>query len=240
MIDRDGEGQSEESVSKNAQWFDRNAGYVQNVSELDTYRRLREETDRRLNDPGLLLDIGNGGVFDYDVTKARKLTALDLFLDADTAPVQAPNIEYVRGSALDLPFGDASFDTVFMSMLLHHLTGGTVAETRLNVRKAIAECARVAKPDGRVVIVESCVPAWFYAFERIAYRPACATVGRLIEHPMTLQHTARSLTDMLNSHFSRVVDDPIPKGRWVLQFGYRVPSVLTPVEVHIFSADGKR
>ncbi|MGD1067918.1 MAG: class I SAM-dependent methyltransferase, partial [Vulcanimicrobiaceae bacterium] len=179
MIDTDGQGQSEGSASKNALWFDHNAEYAQNVSTLDTYRRLRKETDHRLGDPGLLLDIGNGGVFDYDVTKARKLTALDLFLDGKTAPVQAPNIEYVRGSALDLPFDDGSFDTVFMSMLLHHLTGGTVAETLLNVRKSIAECARVVKPDGRVVIVESCVPAWFYVFERIAYQPACATVGRL-------------------------------------------------------------
>ncbi|SKA00556.1 Ubiquinone/menaquinone biosynthesis C-methylase UbiE [Enhydrobacter aerosaccus] len=54
----------------------------------------------------------------------------------------------IEGAAETLPFDDASLDLVVSSYLLHELP----AEVRL---KALAEMARVAKPDGLIVIVES-------------------------------------------------------------------------------------
>jgi ubiquinone/menaquinone biosynthesis C-methylase UbiE len=229
-------GQSETSVRKNSAWFDGNADYAEHVASLDTYKRLRAELDSRMTTPGLLLDIGNGGVFDYDTTLAENIVALDLFLEESTIASLPPNVRSVRGSALDLPFDDASFDTVFMSMLLHHLTGSTVAECQANLDQAIAECGRVVKPNGRVLIVESCVPSWFHSFETMVFRPATAVAAKLIEHPMTFQHTAHLVATALRRHFTVVSDDLIPKGRWILQFGYRVPSFITPVEMHIFEA----
>jgi ubiquinone/menaquinone biosynthesis C-methylase UbiE len=56
-------------------------------------------------------------------------------------------LEVVEGSADSLPYPPASFDTVFCTLVLHHLRGPMQAV-------AIREMRRVLRPGGRAVIVE--------------------------------------------------------------------------------------
>jgi ubiquinone/menaquinone biosynthesis C-methylase UbiE len=51
------------------------------------------------------------------------------------------------GDATTLPYGDSSFDFVFTSLFLHELD----AEARL---ASLSEIARVARPEGRVLIID--------------------------------------------------------------------------------------
>lgn len=60
---------------------------------------------------------------------------------ADSAPEDA-RVSFLRGSALDLPFADASFDVVVCSEVLEHIH---------DHRGVLAEIARVLKPGGRFV-----------------------------------------------------------------------------------------
>jgi len=229
-------GQSGQSVAKNATWFKDNRDYRAHIEELDTYQRLRGEVDARLTAATSLLDIGSGGVFDFNTDRFPAVTALDLFLDDQQLSKLPANVTYVQGSALDLPFADQSFETVTISMLLHHLTGSNVAQSWANVQKCIAEVARVLRPGGQFLLVESCVPSWFYQFETVVFQAAGATIGKRMSHPITLQYTASSIAALLRQEFSRVTDEEIPKGRWVLQFGWKVPSIMTPVQAHVFTA----
>ena len=57
-------------------------------------------------------------------------------------------MKLIEGKAEALPFEDASLDLVVSSFLMHELPQ-TIRE------RAIAEMARVVKPDGLVVIVDS-------------------------------------------------------------------------------------
>ena len=52
------------------------------MSELDTYRLIREAITRELAGVGRLLDVGNGGVFEYDTSLVGSIVAVDLFLDS--------------------------------------------------------------------------------------------------------------------------------------------------------------
>jgi ubiquinone/menaquinone biosynthesis C-methylase UbiE len=229
--------QSNESVEKNRRFFAGNATYAEQVGSLDTYARIRAALDTHLPGGETLLDIGNGGVFDYDVARAAKsVTALDLFADGFAGRTLPANVSFVQGSALDIPFPDASFDSIVIVMLIHHLVGASVAESRANVKRCFAECRRVLKPGGKIVVAESCVPSWFYTFERLVFRLAAVTVGKMMSHPVTLQYTIESLRDDLIEHFPQCTIEHVPKGRFVLQFGMKVPSVLTPVQVYILRA----
>lgn len=78
---------------------------------------------------------------------------------ADTA------VEWVEGNALELPFGDASFDAA---------TVGFGVRNVADVPRAIREMARVVRPGGRIAILEITTPQrpplkWFYSvwFDRI-------------------------------------------------------------------------
>jgi len=229
--------QTESSVRKNISFFrDRRASYADQVRNLDTYVNIRASTNEALRGINRLLDIGNGGTFDYDASLVRELVAVDLFLEDLAQAEFPPNVIARNGSALDIPEADAAFDGVVMSMLIHHLVGTTVSKCRSNVSRAIAEAFRVLKPGGKLVVVESCVPGWFYGFENLVFPVASRLIPLCVPHPATLQFPPSFILGLIESHTSNVTLTPIPLGRWVIQYGFKYPSVLTPAAPFRFVA----
>jgi ubiquinone/menaquinone biosynthesis C-methylase UbiE len=102
------------------------------------------------------LDVGCGTgrllAFLHGAWPGMKFTGLDLsppyLAEARRLIGPTARVKLVEGAAERLPFDDASRDLVVSSFLLHELP----KEVRA---RALAEMARVAKPDGLVVIVDS-------------------------------------------------------------------------------------
>ena len=233
MRQRRGVGQTDKSIHKNISFFRDNVrSYSENVQQLDTYAAIRAAIGGAVKGINRLLDIGNGGVFDYDVAAVPSIVALDLFLgDIDTSSYPS-HITFKTGSAFDIPEGNESFDGVIMVMLLHHLVGKSAGESLANVRVAIREALRVLRPGGKLIVVESCVPTWFYLFERAVFPLASRLINVVLSHPATLQYPVNVIAEIADAATSQVDIFRIPKGRWVLQYGYRFPSILTPISVY--------
>jgi ubiquinone/menaquinone biosynthesis C-methylase UbiE len=229
--------QTSSSVEKNSSFFrDHITSYSKDVNTLDTYSAIRESVNDAVRGARRLLDIGNGGVFDYDTSLVGHIVALDLFLDQlPDSYVSPPNVTLKSGSALEIPEPPESFDCVLMVMLIHHLVGKNVAESFRNVELAISEAYRTLSPGGRLVIVESCVPRWFYAFERLVFPLAARAIETVLPHPATLQYPPSTLETLIRELTNAPVQtSAIPAGRWILQYGYKVPAVLTPARAHRF------
>jgi ubiquinone/menaquinone biosynthesis C-methylase UbiE len=102
------------------------------------------------------LDVGCGTgrllAFAHEAWPGLKLTGLDLsqpyLAEARRLVGRTARVRLVEGAAERLPFGDSSLDLVFSSFLMHELP----ADVRVEV---LREMARVAKPEGLVVIVDS-------------------------------------------------------------------------------------
>jgi demethylmenaquinone methyltransferase / 2-methoxy-6-polyprenyl-1,4-benzoquinol methylase len=62
-----------------------------------------------------------------------------------------PDLPFVAGDALQLPFADASFDAVTVSFGLRNLN---------NIEAGLAEMLRVTRPGGRLVVCEFSHPTW--------------------------------------------------------------------------------
>jgi SAM-dependent methyltransferase len=237
MSERPNPNQTSSSVEKNSSFFRDNIGsYSNNVAHLDTYAAIRASVNDAIRGTGLLLDIGNGGVFDYDTDLAGEIVALDLFLDElPKSYIPPQNVRLKTGSALDIPEPSESFDGALMVMLIHHLVGKDVASSLNNVRRAISEAYRVLKPGGSLIILESCVASWFYKFETIVFPIAAPVIEFILPHPATLQYTPSMLSRILREETGAEVEwTKVPVGKWVLQFGYKVPSALTPARPHRF------
>lgn len=233
-------GQDVASVAQNARYFDTNKQYADDVGSLDTYRKIREAIDREISGARNLLDVGNGGVFDYDTDLAERIVGVDLFLDGAPSSL-SENIVLRRGDALALDEPSEAYDRVLEISVFHHLIGADVDSTLLNIARAVAEAHRVLQPGGRLVVMESCVSTRAFMVERRLFG-ALRLLARTpaMRHPATLQFPSATIADLIRSRFGEVVVTPIPVGRWIIQFGLRWPSVLTPARPYLFTATRTR
>lgn len=230
--------QTNASVAKNISFFGRHRDeYDKNIQELDTYKAIRGSINEAIQGIDRLLDIGNGGVFDYETSIVGSIVALDLFLnDLPASFTCPPNVILRTGSALAIPEPDESFDGVLIAMLIHHLIGRTVKESIDNIHRVVREAFRVLRPGGRLIIVESCVPRWFYVFERTVFPFSAPLINAILPHPATLQYPCFLIGSIVEKHNPAIEVSRIRKGRYVLQFGYKFPSVLTPAQPYRFVA----
>ena len=233
--------QSEASAEANSAYFLQHLReYRDSIASIDTYRTLHDFISRKVKGVNELLDVGNGGVFDYEVAQVGTITAVDLFLGDLPSDIIAKyfpeNVKMRQGSALSIPEDDCKFDMVLMVMLLHHLTGANSRSSWLNARQALKEARRVLKPGGRLLVVESCVPTWFFQLEKPALWLVSRLTRTIFSHPITLQFPAEMIENELRCRFGAVQISAIRKGKFVLQFGIKTPSFLTPVMVFAFEA----
>ena len=225
--------QSPRAAQENAAYFADNAEqYTAWLATIDTYRLQGAAITRELTGARRLVDIGNGGAFDYDPSVVDEIVAVDLFAPEQTLP---QNVRFVQGSALKLPLADESCDTVLIVMLLHHLVGDDRAALEQNARRALAEAYRILEPGGRVVLVESCVPPWFLAVEPLLVRPL-ARLAATRGHPPTFQLSAAVVTSLVVETFGSCEAERMPMGRWIVQLGRRWPVALTPARAWLFKA----
>jgi ubiquinone/menaquinone biosynthesis C-methylase UbiE len=83
---------------------------------------------------------GPGRATMYLLARGAAVTALDISAMSITrAHKRAPDAHFVQGTAVALPFGDASFDLVVADGVIHHTP---------DARTAFAESVRVLRPDG--------------------------------------------------------------------------------------------
>jgi demethylmenaquinone methyltransferase / 2-methoxy-6-polyprenyl-1,4-benzoquinol methylase len=98
-----------------------------------------------------------------------------------------PDLPFVAGDALALPFADASFDAVTMSFGLRNVADPATA---------LGELLRVTRPGGRLVICEFSHPTWWpfrvlYTEYLMRALPAVAT--RIASNPDAYVYLAESI-----------------------------------------------
>jgi SAM-dependent methyltransferase len=229
--------QDPESTAQNAGFFAREK-HGEDVAALDTYARIREAIEREIAGCRRLLDVGNGGVFQYDTGLIEEIVAVDLFLDRLPASHFPSNVTPRKGDALALDDPEDSYDGVLEALLYHHLVGARADDLLDNVRRAIAEAARVLAPGGRLIVAESCVPPWFYRVERVMFQMlvSLARTPALGGHPATLQLPFDLLVELVGERLEVASAYRVPPGRWTTQFGRRWPMALTPARAYIVVA----
>ena len=136
--------------------------FARHAGEWDELRALHSadaEVETRLAEAladvplGALLDLGTGTgrMAELFAQAADRVVALDKNLEmlrvarAKLQHLPAARIELVQGDFADLPFADASFDTVLLHQVLHFAP---------DPAPALAEAARVLRPGGRIAIVD--------------------------------------------------------------------------------------
>lgn len=182
---------------------------------------LRPKIARLCRKYGLdpILDIGTATGAQCRALGAAGIHAVGLDLsEAMIAAAKArpsENIEYVVGSAYELPFPEASFNAVLLSLALHE-------HSEEDRSRMLAEALRVLEPDGHLVLVEYSRPAQTYLHipwlviqlienlaggdHRAGFRQFMATDGL---EGLLQRHSLRA-TEIVHSHFHTLAIAIIP------------------------------
>lgn len=150
--------------------------YEQFFSEYDAYRYRKEgHILRRLDQVDwsgkqvLEIGLGQGADSEQLIRRGACWSGLDLTpesierVGARLALRNLPHVALKRGSVLDIPFPDNSFDVVFSHGVLHHVP---------DIDGAQREIQRVLKPDGKLIVM-------LYAKYSLNYLLSIAVIRRL-------------------------------------------------------------
>ncbi len=109
------------------------------------YEKYIQFINQSVSQHGSLLDVGCGaGWSSYLLSQeGYQVVGIDLNPEAFECPA-VPNLTFVPGSAMDLPFQDGSFDVVATHQAIEHIP---------DPQKAIIEMIRVLKPSGILCLV---------------------------------------------------------------------------------------
>ncbi len=132
----------------------------------------------------------------------------------ELARAKAPDVHFQTGNALSLPFSDSQFDAV---------TVGFGARNFADLDAGLAELTRVARPGGRVVVLEITAPqkaplSWFF---RLWFDSVVPRLGRVAGDPDAYSYLPSSVRRFPGPQelARRMAATGLSDVRWVLTAG---------------------
>jgi demethylmenaquinone methyltransferase/2-methoxy-6-polyprenyl-1,4-benzoquinol methylase len=168
--------------------YDRTNSILSFAQDRGWRRATRVALDLRRGE--LVLDLGAGtGVSTQELARSGAYSVgADLSLGMlQVGHAARPEVPLLAADALALPFADATFDAVTISLALRNI---------VDPDTALREMARVTKPGGRLVVCEFSHPTW--APFRVAYlsylmRALPAVAKRVSSNPDAYVYLAESI-----------------------------------------------
>lgn len=187
---------------------------------------------------GAVLDIGNGGVINYNYSRLARLDCGDLVVSQQAIEKyrEIPNIRFFQADVLDLAnIPSNCYDAVVVQCVIHHLAGASFSDSCSRVNAAVAECLRVLKPGGKVLVMESTVTGWFERVERFLY-PLMQAFFLLCRFGRVYQFSPKSLERLLSQAAGAQLlsSEKVDIGPHIWIMGKRIPTKITPCGVTFF------
>jgi len=224
-------GQQSTARQKNAAFFADNAAYKSAQKRLETYRYIALAASHETADSRALLDIGNGGVFEYPIDHIQRIVAIDVFVEKDFAE-RYPHVEWRQVSALEMDFRER-FDTVIAVNTLHHIVGPSVRATYANLAEFMKRTTGCLCEDGKLVVIESTMPKWFVRLYSWCF-PLVLALWPL-SHPPTFQFHFRDIVSAAEQAGLSLREFTwIPKTSDVLFLGWQIKSWMVPIRIGKF------
>lgn len=132
---------------------DESREYVQTImdAEKDYYDKAEKFITPILKENDSVLDIGNGGIINYDYSFLKELICADLSVSNKIKEVykNVPNISFIESNIMDMSnINSERFNAVIIQKVIHHLAEVDYKTTKRNCIKAIHECLRVLHRGG--------------------------------------------------------------------------------------------
>lgn len=223
------------NLQKTKNYFETNPVHLKHAQK--EYPLLYIESGKKINQyiHGIVLDIGSGGIINYDPTLVKHI----ILVDISTANKEnATNkIFFLNSDVQKLGIKKNSVDCIIMQHLLHHLAGDTVRITEKNLVGAFHETHRVLKKGGILLIIEGFVPYPFELLQKILFPFDKRLYCFLFNFPMVLQYSYTTILKQLKQEqFTLVSIASIEDGDVLPIFGMNLPRKYIPLKHKIIIA----
>ena len=226
------------NVKKTKTYFDSNPKHFQDA--IQEYPLMYQQAATRISPylHGRVVDVGSGGILNYDLSKIDALFLVDI----TTANKERArkNTFFIHGNVCTLCIGSATVDVVIMQHLLHHLADDSLSKTLAHLHAAFSEAYRILKSGGVILIVEGTVPYSLDLLQRFLF-PLNKRLYKLLFHfPMVLQYAKKTIFQSLHSvGFSVQKTEIVPDGDILPIFGMNLPRKYIPLRHHFIVAEKK-
>lgn len=179
----------------------------------EVFQNVEKIMNKQLS--GVVLDIGNGGVFFYNTDMLEKIIAVDLAYPKEMKNTN--KITFYSCDARDLSILEIEkVDCVLMQFLLHHIVEKKKKDMDASLRKVLTEAQWALKPGGKLVIVEPVVFPIIEWLENVFY---CfnSWLLKLFNKPMVKFYSKSSLMSFIKEEgYHSVESQKISLGkRWI-------------------------
>lgn len=187
--------------------------------------------NRALKSNDVVLDIGNGGIVNYDFERLSLLHCADLAISnvAVKRYENFSNIKFIKADIMDMSeINENTYDVVIVQAVIHHLAGRSLRDTHMNVDSALKECMRVLKPKGKLLIIESTVRVLFEIIEELFYYPM-QLFFKVCEFDSVYQYSNNSLINRIRKLGLEITcrqNISLDKYTWIM--GKKVLTAITP------------
>ncbi len=233
-----GKGKMSSNIRKTKEYFDANPTHFKNA--VEEYPIMYREAAERINPhiKGTILDIGSGGVINYNIEKAKIVVLADITIaNRERA---GKNVVFINGDMRSLGIEAEKVDVVIMQHLLHHLADNTAKKTLKNLRRGIGETKRVIKKGGKVIIIEGCVPIFFEYLQRLLFPINKKLYKWIFSFPMVLQYSREKIVKELKREELEIESIEVIKDGDVLPiFGLNLPREYIPLKHYCIIAKKK-
>lgn len=190
-----------------------------------------------------VLDIGNGGYFPYEPSRAKSVTVVDISPEM-LERIRVPGVSKLVDDARTLAkVPDSSFDVALYFLCLHHINGDTPSHSVRILEQVLTTAKRKLTAGGRILVAEPS-PARGLGFWQDKFFPLTRRV--LAHRTVSMIYFFRRdtlrgrLASVAGVAADAVLCEAIPVRGWVDPLGgsfpgiLRIPSAFLPTRYHFF------
>jgi SAM-dependent methyltransferase len=193
---------------------------------------------------GRVLDVGSGCINDFKEGSFDSYIAMDLSFGMVSGIEQGGRVRAVCGDATALPFQDNTFDIILYRAVLHHLNPEGNKPRRMEeiLKNVLAEARRLLAKDGRILVIEPCLPRLLEGFERV-FSSAIRCVMRVFGLPYVFLFSRRGLERLLRTGEWSTLEVDLVQGtgkKWgwiapILGLPFiKIPRWASPSRIYLF------
>ena len=177
-----------------------------------------------------VLDVGNGGKFIYDSSKAEKIIAMDIspkMLES----LDQPNLVKVVDDAKTMSsIENSSVDVVVLGLVLHHINSEDVDATVNGFKKIIYNAHTKLREGGTLVIMEACPNRVLFWLQKLLFK-LNRRFFSILDVPMVFFYSEQAIRKYLNQLFQPPYDDHIQVfdlefSGWIDPLGGTLPGLI--------------